>query len=351
MIDFSKAYVSHWNVVKVDPDTWVDGEIVTSVASVSVNRDATDSVPLLETATLEMDADILDDFNDGWYRIILNAHQGGLYERHPIATVLFQKTDDTVAYGRATVSLSGASVLKPLEERKNVGTNYRYVPKGTNGAKWVKNLIDEACLSDCVVFGEGFTLNNNIVFSPGVSYLEMVWNVLDTGKWCMMIDGEGTISVLKKPTEPTVTLNQASARNIMPSVKRTLSRENVPNRYYAIDRDGTREVVENHLLSSKLSYENRGRWIDYVDASPNKINGETLYSYVRRRLEEESTLMRSFSYTREYWPNVYPFSMVSASLPWEGLDGDLRVLSQSISCGVGITVDETAGLEIKEWTA
>jgi hypothetical protein len=201
------------------------------------------------------------------------------------------------------------------------------------------------------VVGNGFKLDNNVLFSPGVSYLEMAWSVLDAGKWVLMIDGDGTIEIVERPKTATIELDSSNIRFISESFTRTLDYSGVCNRYYAIDRDGSMEVAKNENPNSVLSYNVRKRWVDYVDTSPNKINGETLYSYARRRLEEESTLIKTYKYDREYWPGVVPFSLISASLPSRGIDGDLRVLSQSISCENGIVVSETAGVEIKEWKA
>ena len=179
----------------------------------------------------------------------------------------------------------------------------------------------------------------------------MVWEVLDAGKWILMIDGEGAITITKKPDISSYALSHQGAMTLVPGIKRSLSYEDICNRYYAIDSDGSKEVAINDLASSSLSYTSRGRWIDYVDTSPTKVNGETLYAYVRRRLEEESTLVQTYSYTREYWPNIVPFSLIEATVPEYGIDGSIRVMSQSITCDQGITVNETAGLEIKEWIA
>lgn len=353
MIDFSQSYSAEWRVVEVDPDTWDDGDEVPGVFSASVNKDCTDDVPLLETATIEIDTDITEELGDGWYRIIMRANQGVDYEDYPISTVLVQKSSDMISYGRKSVSFSGASVLKLLEDIKNTGQDYRYVPKGVNGAKWAAELIDSIVPSTVELYGDGFTLTDNIVFSPGVSYLSMVWKVLDSGdpKHVIMLDGDGNVEVLKRPTEPTFYLNRGTMRLLAPTFNRTLSSEGAYNRYYAIDRDGTMEVVENHDPTSPLSYEVRRRWVDYVDTAPAKVNGETLYSYVRRKLEESSLIIRTYSYKREYDPNVRPFSLIRATIPTEGLDGDLRVYTQAMTLGGnGILVDESAGLEIKGWT-
>lgn len=348
-VDFTQAYTSHWRLVSVDPDTWDDGNDVEGVYSASVNRDATDATPLLETASFAVDQDITDEFEEGWYRLLLIAEQNHILERYPISTVLVEKADDSVNFERLSTNLSGYSVLKPLADRKNIGTDYRYAPKGVNGAQWVAELIDDVTPAPVMVDGDGFKLDKQVVFSPGMTYLQMIWDVLDMKKWCMSIDGEGNITVQARPEEPSMEISYLNPKGLQNGVTRSLDISAVPNRYYAIDNDGNREIAENRN-SGSTSYSSRGRWVDYVDTSPTRVDGETLYAYARRRLEEESTVVRQYSYTREYWPEVLPFDLVSAFLPDLGLNEEIRVMSQSLTCGGnGISVSETSGLEIKEW--
>ena len=58
-------------------------------------------------------------------------------------------------------------------------------------------------------------------------------------------------------------------------------------------------------------------------------------------------MSEKYSYTREYAPDVYAYSIVKASI--NGMMGDLRVTSQSIECGHGITVQEKAEKEVALW--
>ena len=49
----------------------------------------------------------------------------------------------------------------------------------------------------------------------------------------------------------------------------------------------------------------------------------------------------SLAYSREWQPNVHPFSIVRGALPSSGFDGDYRVTSQRLTCGAGIVVEES----------
>ena len=51
---------------------------------------------------------------------------------------------------------------------------------------------------------------------------------------------------------------------------------------------------------------------------------------------------KGITYRREYVPGIVPFSVVRGALPESGLDGDYRVTTQRLTCGKGITVEESA---------
>jgi len=49
----------------------------------------------------------------------------------------------------------------------------------------------------------------------------------------------------------------------------------------------------------------------------------------------------TITYSREWSPGVYPYSLVRGALPGSGLDGDYRVTTQRLTCGCGILVEES----------
>lgn len=350
MIDFGLPYVVEWKVFSVDPDTWDDAEELTDVLQVSVDRDCTDEVPLYETSSMSVYTGIGETFDDGWYRIVANVKQNGEYERHAITTQLYQASTDELDYGTAKVELSGTSVLLPASDLKmQTGS---YVPKGANGAEWVTDQLQKCISAPVYMIGNGFTLDRYVVYDNGASVLSACWDVLDTGRWCLQIDGDGIVYVMPRPSEPDIELNIYNLRYLSPSLKRSgRSLIDIPNRYRVEDY-GKVEVVENHDENSPVSYERVGRWIDApLDTNPEYIDGESLWSYARRRLEEESTQIRTFDYNREYWPGALPFSVIRCSVYESGFVGDLRITKQKLTLGDGIQVSETANEEIKLWRA
>ena len=105
-------------------------------------------------------------------------------------------------------------------------------------------------------------------------------------------------------------------------------------------------MAVNDDPTSSVSHAARGMWVDCYDPSPARVNGETLAAYASRKLAEASVVVKRKTYTREFHPDVLPFSLVRCSLPEVDLVGDGRVLEQSLTLGYGITVQETLGFEV-----
>ena len=336
MTNWLGSYGTEWSVFKVNPATWADESRLDGVVSVSISRDCTDDVPLLETGSMEVDA---ESFEDGWYRIYMTADQGSK-EKVAMATLLFERASARFDKGERTISAQGRSVLQPAADAKAAWDSF--AAAGTDGASHAGAAI-AACTPAPVVVEGSFTLVDDVVFDLGSSYLEQAWMLLKAGGWCVQIAGDGTVHVRALPSEPSLSLDNAHAGLLIPGVDDDYSVVDIPNRYYAVD-DGATAVAEN--LDGAAGYNARGRWVDMVDESPVLVNGESLEMYAARKLSEACTVTRKYSYDREFWPDVTVNDMVRASLSGNGIEGDLRVLSQTLDCGAGVKVSETAGMEV-----
>ena len=337
--DWLGGYTSQWDVYSVNPDTWVPEKKIDSVQSISISRNGVDSVPLLETATMTIDSP--DDMEWSWFQISMRSKQSS-QERIPIATMLFEIESYHTEFRSEVGTIRGKSVLQPAVDRKLLKGSY--AAAGVNGAEYTASLLRECTPAPVSVEGE-FVLVDDYTFVPGTKYLDAVWNILDAAGWCMQISGDGTIHICPKPTEPSLILDWTKAGLLIPGVDRTLDLSSVPNKYIATDGRST-AIATNEDPERMGSYQRRGRWIEEYDSNVVKIDGESLELYAERKLNERSTVMREFSYTREFWPNVVPFSLVEASLEKHGISGSLRVMSQTLNCGKGITVNERVGQEV-----
>lgn len=337
-MDWSGSYTSTWRVFKVNRNTWADGEMLSGVDSASVSRTADGRV--LESGSLEVSG----QFESDYYRIVMTAEQGGELARVDVATLLFDVKGGTVDFGTTSYNVDGFSVLQPAAT--TAVTLGEYAPSGVDGVQYAADLLSSAINAPVETEGS-FILNDHIVHELGSSVIDAVWAVLDAGGYIMQIDGRGVVHIRPKPTEPSLYITNSSISMLTNGISFDSDASEIPNRYVVID-DSAVTIATNDDPNSIVSTVSRGYCVDVVDTSPTPVNGKTLNEYATDRLRELSILKETWTYQREYAPNVYLYSIIRASI--NSLQGDLRIESQSINCGNGITVNEKASKEIALWS-
>lgn len=336
-MDFGQSYKASWRVFRVNRDTWSDGEQLSRVDSVNITRTANGK--LLETGSLE----ISGEFEPDYYRIVMTAEQSGEVQRVDVGTFLFDITGGTEDHGMAHQKADGRSVLYPASTTTLIAGEY--APAGVDGADYAGKLLREAINAPVQVEGS-FTLNEHIVHEVGSNVLDAVWSVLEAGNYIMQIDGRGVVHIRARPDEPALILNQDNMKLLTNGVNYTANIGDIPNRYVVLD-ECNRTIAVNNDPNSEISLIRRGYSVDIVDESPKPVNGESYGAYAERRLREKSVMKDERSYTREFAPDVYVYSLVRASVP--GLEGDLRIKSQTLRCDKGISVSEKAEREVQLW--
>lgn len=338
MMDYSGVYTSEFAMRRVDPETWGDTGDPIPVAGLSISYSATDSAPLLQTATVDVDEAV-----SGWYRFYMTATQRES-EKAALGTFLFRTTSIDHGHGMSATTAKGDSVLKPVEFVHTLG---EYAPAGADGAAFAASILSASTPAPVICDGS-FTLAQPVVFEPGTSKLAAVWALLDAGDFCIRLDGDGTIHVTPKPEDGGISITRDNLGMFLTGIEESMEVDQ-PNRYIAV-QDGSVAIAENRDGDNPLSYKTRGYWVEVYDSSAVRVNGETLAAYAQRRLKEESVLVRSVSYKREFMPEEGVFSMVRADLGDYGLVGTGRVASGSMECGHGITVSETAVFKEDIWS-
>lgn len=344
--EWTEGYSATWRVYRVNEDTWADAEELEGVTAATVERGRETVGPTMERGTLSVDADPQEGFAQGWYRLVMYAEQDGFTERADIATLWCQASGGEVNCGIDALDVTGEGALWPASQTKLVAGSY--APKGVDGVQYVTDMLSAAIVAP--VTGTGaFTLDEHVVFDVGISVLDAAWLVLDAGGYVLRVEGDGTVEVVKKPSLPALELDLANARLLHPGVRHELDYSEVPNRY-RVNEDGTIAEAVNDDAASEASTASRGFCVDVVDESPVRVDGETLAAYAARMLEERSLVRDTRTYTREWWPSVLPFDVVRGSISSVGLDGDMRIDSQGLTVGIGVTVEETASREVYAWT-
>jgi hypothetical protein len=225
-----------------------------------------------------------------------------------------------------------------------------FLPKGSDAVDYVSDILDSVLAAPVVTSGS-FSLADDYVFDLGARALDVVWTVLDAGGWTMFVNGSGVVTVAPLPSEPSVDMPEDMARVFFPEISYETDLTEIPNRYVAIDGDGNVAYAVNDSINSLVSTTTRGFVVDAdVDTSPMLLGGETLGDYCVRKLAEASVVSDARSYTREYIPNLLPDMLIRGTLSTVGMIGAMRVDTQSLECGTGITVSESAKREVMLWT-
>lgn len=327
-MDWSRSYNSMWRVFRVNRRTWADAERLPNVIGADVLK--TSDGDTLESGELE----VTGDFSPDYYRIVMTAEQGGEVKRVDVATLLFLESGGDHDYGVDAVSINGYSVLYPASVK--VITVGAFAPKGSDGAEYAGQLLSTAINAPIEIEGS-FTLQEHIVHELGSTVLSAAWAVLSAGNFVIQIDGRGVVHIKPKPTQPSFVIDNQTKGLLHNKISFTASTEEIPNRYIIIDDLGI-TVAENNDPDSVVSIPSRGYYVDLVDTSPTPINAETYAEYANRMLKSLSVLQEERDYSREYVPDVLPYDIIKATI--DGLEGNMRITSQSLTCGNGIVVEE-----------
>lgn len=341
------GYASSWRVIPVDVLTWEGVERVPRVKSIKVVNKATDNVPKIQSGSMTIDLPAGERFKNGWYRLQMVGYNGsgeaGLFN---VATLLFEQTSGKNDYRVDTVTVKGQSVLKPVEDRHM--KHGSYIDKFENGAWWCHNIINECTPAPVVLENEnGFRVDRYFVFDGGTSCLKAVWKILDSAGWVLQIHGDGSIHILEKPKDFKVEYGRSNLKYIKPGISYDEDLSSVPNVYYA-RLNGISAEARNEDVDSEVSINNRTYIKDVTEMDPVPINGETLDHYVNRRLEEESTIYKTYDYERDGLFSLYVFDNVYWNIP-SVHTGMMRILEQTITCDKGMQFEERSGEEIKLW--
>lgn len=341
MMDWGGSYSCEWRVYEVNTSTWADGQRLSGMTSLKVSRDANKDIIESGSATLDMPLD--QPVNERYLRFVLIAVAGNAVQREEVATLLCSSGSGKVEYGIDTRTVNGKSVLYPASRCRI--TRYGFVSAGANGAEYAAEMLRSCIKAPVSVDGPGFRLGQYITFDPDDDVLTRVRKVLGAGDHILRINGRGEVTIMPLPSESALDIGSASARLIAPGVSYKYDFSGVHNRYRVITDTGYATAV-NSDPDSPTSTVTRGYYDDEIDRSPELLEGETLQAYADRMLLEGRKVTYSMSYKRRYWPGVWPSSVVSATMPSAGLDGNMRVVKQVISCCDSIEVDEEASMEV-----
>ena len=348
--EWFRSYTTEWEVHPIRYKSWTQRAAIGGVNSFQLNTNGDDDVPLLQSGSIELDRET-GELSSGWYRVIGRViFPGGGIRYYPLFTMLFESDTFNYDYGINNMTMTGKSVLYPASTTHM--SSGEYIPKGYSGARWCQTALMKCTPAPVAILKDkDFKLKRNYVFDSGTSYLEAVWEMLDAANWVIQINALGVILLRPKPKTAEVVFDKDMLAIFQPGITHTKNISEIHNVYFA-EYNGRRAKAVNDDGDSPTSIAARGYIKDVIDTDPKMLAGETLEHYVNRKLEEDNTIIQTYTYTREaYGEIIQPFDMCYYNIP--GIfTGNARILSQSFNAtGGGIQVQEMCGAEVKLWTA
>lgn len=332
-MDFSRGYTAAFRAVRLD-SSWAETGSIGALSSVSITRDSSSDAPLLDSADIDLDAPAVGEC---YVRIYMDAAQDGSTTSFPLGTFLLESSGSEMGVGSEWSSAELWSVLKPADER-TLPTGW-YAHKGVVAANKAASLL-RACVDAPVEVDPGSpSLADHYVSDGSKTYLAAAWALLPEG-WTIRTDGRGNVRIMETPQRP-IAIRESE---IIGAVSESWDLAGVPNSVTVADDAGNEYTVTNGDPFSPTSTVARGRVID-GDGSGTRNSGESLRSFARRLLSEQSRVTRTCTYDREYRDDVNVGDIVT--IP--GKEGTWKVTGQSMDCGCGVTVSETSVREEDTW--
>ena len=182
-------------------------------------------------------------------------------------------------------------------------------------------------------------LTTAIISEDGETNLSMADRILDAINWRLRIEGDGTINIGPKPTDPAAAFDPISNDMIETKVKVARDWYSCPNVLMAVSGDMT-GIARDDSPDSPLSTVNRGREVWKLESGVSLAANESIAEYALRKLCESQRVKTAASYDRRYIPDVYPGDIIRVNYPKQGLTGLYEIDSQSVTLGYNAKTSE-----------
>ena len=331
-MDYNSGFSAIYELREVDPVSWMDtGSLRLTGGTVT----ASDS-ELIESADLKM----TERIREGWVRVYLKSRQAGDSARVAIFTGLAMTPQRELDGTRENYSTVCYSVLKPAKD--TLTPRGYYAPAGANGAKLAAELLS---VGPAPVEYEDFSpsLLEAIVSEDKDTNLSMARKILDAIGWRIRISGDGTIRICPIAAESSARYDAFRNDAIEPKIVDADDWYNCPNCIRIVNGEQYVEVKDNdsNLSVSARKASRGGTGEIWKQESISSIgDGESIAEYALRRLKEAQAHAREIKYSRRFNPDLKISDIVTLHYPRQGIMGDFRIKSQTITLGYGARTDE-----------
>lgn len=351
MIDWTSSMNQTFEFYKVDPYTWRDSELVTTITSCNIDRDLSNET--LGSASI----DSTEIIEECYIRVYLVVNQNELTSKVPLGTFLVQ-TPGVSFDGKASSITMDA--YTPLIELKSTMPPIGYsILEDKPIMELASDLCEENLRAPVVSTKSSDKLKSNFVANLNDNWLSFISDLIANAKYSFYLDDMGRVIFEKnrdmRSLQPVWTYDDGNSSILYPNISHEQDLYSIPNVVEVVysENVGFRKArVVNKDKNSPISTVNRGREVLYRDTNPN-FSGvptdEQLKTYAKQLLRNLSSLEHKITYKHGYCP-VKVGDCVLLNYERAGIENvKAKVISQSISCETGCPVEETAVYTTSLW--
>lgn len=350
MADWLQSMQQTYEYYIVDPGTWKDIKLLTTVKSSTINRD--ESAETLGSASI----DLTESIGECYVRIYLVTVQNGVTERHPLGTFLVQTP--SYSYNGRIKSVTVDAYTPLLELKENPPPIGYFVPKGANIMSTAAKLTADHVRAPVVAAGCDKTLEDDFVSNTDDTWMSFTNDLITSAKYGFSLDEMGRILYAPQQNvaslQPVWTYDDSNSSILQPDISMDRDLYGVPNVVEVVYSNGYKNYearVVNNDPNSPISTVTRGREIIHRVINPEigYASSKQVEEYAKQLLESLSTLEYKLSYTHGYCP-VRLGDCVRLNYKKAGITNvKAKVIKQSIKCTPGCQVSETAVFTTKLW--
>lgn len=351
MTDWLSSMQQTFEYYIVDPKTWKDIELIDTVKSSTIQRDA--EAETLGSATIDM----TESVGESYIRIYLITIQNGLRERHPLGTFLVQTP--SLSFNGRLQNIS-VDAYTPLIELKESPPPLGYsILKNSNIMDFAYRLARERARAPVVKTECNTLLGMNFTASTDDTWLTFLSDLIANAKYNFALDEMGRI--LLSPYQDTASLqpvwtyNDDNSSILYPEISVDRDLYGIPNVVEVIHSNGAGYYfvrAVNDDPNSVTSTVSRGREIIHRVNNPDLVGKPTenqVKDYANQLLRELSVLEYTVTYTHGYCP-VRIGDCVRLNYARAGITNiKAKVISQTIKCEPGCPVTEKAVFTTRLW--
>lgn len=351
MINWHESMEQTYEFYKVDPNTWRDSERITSITGCTITRDATNS-------TLgSVSVDMTEDIGECYIRVYLAVIQNEESRKFPLGTFLIQTPHVSFNGKYVSISVDGYT---PLIELKNSKPPIGYsILKGQPIMNTVSLISREHLRAPVVMTDSSHMLESDFVASLDEDWLTFNTDLMSSAKYSYMLDEMGT--VLFQPDQNTASLQPVETYTddnssiLYPSFKDERDLYGIPNVVEVIYSStlGYRfSRIVNDDENSIVSTKSRGREIVHrvTDAKFTGIpTQKMLDEYATQLLKNLSSLSHKITYSHAFNTTRIGDCVVLNYARAGVHNVKARIISQSIRCVTGCSIEETAIYTERLW--